>query len=201
MRFHWAFVAYPNPETHSHLEPQPIERDTVLYSGDYFKLLLEPLTECYAYFLYDSKEELKILFPYNQDQFETDWEVGEQYYIPKGRNWYRLDETTGQEKLHLLVSRERLIDLERLIDSFRAAGKDEKEALGLKVLNKLNEVRKRLRMHRTIVDRPEPIAGTMRGGDEEEVPTTMPPLVDVAKYAKVVEADTFYSKTLVITHQ
>jgi len=202
LRFHWAFVAYPNPDTRPLYKPQVIERDTVLYSGDYFKLLVKPLTECYAYvFWYDSKKELKVLFPYTSDQFENDWKMNKQYNIPKGRDWYQLDQRKGQEELHLLVSRERLLDLEQSVDLYVAAGEEEKDALTLKVLNEIREVKKRFRMHRRFAERPAMIAGTIRGPLEEEKPTMMPPLIDIAKFAKEFEGETFYSKTLVIKHK
>lgn len=202
LRFHWAFVAYPNPDTRPLYKPQVIERDTVLFSGDYFKLLVKPLTECYAYvFWYDSNKELKVLFPYTSDQFENDWKMNKQYNIPKGRDWYQLDQRKGQEELHLLVSRERLLDLEQLLDSYVAAGGEEKDALTLKVLNEIREVKKRFRMHKKFVERPAVIAGAIRDPLEEEKPTMMLPTIDIAKFAKEFEGETFYSKTLVIKHK
>ncbi len=199
--FHWAFVAYPKPESLAVYTPRIIDRDTVLYSGDYFKLFVRPLTECYAYvFWHDSKKELKILFPYTPDQFDTDWEVDKPYHIPKGDDWFQLDEIGGREELHLLVSGERLFELERLVTLFQAAGRDEKDASKLKLLNELRVVKKRFHTRRTFAERPAAIAGTVRSGDEEE-PLKIPPLLDISGYAKEIQASTFYSKTLVIKHK
>lgn len=190
LQFYWAFVAYSNPDVRPPSKAIVIERDTVLYSGDYFRLLVRPVRECYAYvFWYDSRKDLKILFPYTLDQFDKDWSSNELYYIPGGREWFQLDEMKGQEELHLLVSRERLLGLEQLLDSFTAAAGEGKDSLKMKVLNEIRETKRRFRTHKTFAERPTTIAGTVRDP------------FDIAKYAKEIKGERFYSKTVVIKHK
>ncbi len=202
LRFHWAFVAYPNPDSRPLYRPVIIDRDTILYSGDYFKLFVKPLTECYAYvFWHDSRKELKVLFPYNLGQFDDDWEVDKQYCIPKGRDWYQLDQRRGQEELHMLVSRKRLLGLERLLDSYASAEERTRKVLKLRVLNEIRELKKRFRTHKSYAERPATIAGTIRDPFERETPAVTWRSLDIAKYAKAVEGETFFSKTVIIKHK
>ncbi|MFQ5797928.1 MAG: DUF4384 domain-containing protein [Bacteroidota bacterium] len=197
--FKWAFVGVLDPSGRKKVVP--IQRDTVLASGDQFKLYVQPvITNCYVYMIwYDSKKDLHMMFPYDFEQFSTDWVEGKNYYIPKGREWYELDENKGREVLYLLAAKDRLKELEELLKQYASASGDEKEVAKARVLNELRDVRKRFRKHTTLTEKPAIIAGNVRGSGG--VGVSAPTMVRVTQFAIQVDANTFFSKTIIIQHK
>ena len=196
--FKWAFVGVLDPSGRK--KTVRIQHDTVLTSGDQFKLYVQPVTKCYVYMIwYDSQKELHTMFPYDFEQFETDWVVGKNYIIPKGREWYELDENKGREVLYLIAARERLKELEEFLKQYESASGDRKEVAKARVLNELRDVRKRFRRYATHAEKPVQIAGNVRGGGEPGVKPPRP--VDVTQFALQVDANTFFSKTISIQHK
>ncbi len=198
LSFKWAFVGVLDPS--GRRKVVSIQRDTIMVSGDQFKLYVEPVVECYVYVIwYDSKKDLHMMFPYDFEQFSEDWEEGKNYFIPKGREWYALDENKGREVLYLLAAKDRLKELEELVALYTAASDDEKEIAKAKVLNELRNIRKRFRKHASFAEKPVSIAGNVRGSNEADI--TVPALIDVTQYATQVDANTFFSKTITIQHK
>ncbi|MEE9288036.1 MAG: DUF4384 domain-containing protein, partial [Bacteroidota bacterium] len=177
-----------------------IQHDTVLTSGDQFKLYVQPVVKCYVYLIwYDSRKDLQMMLPYDFKQFSTDWKNGKNYFIPKGREWYELDENKGREVLYLLASKERLSGLEDLLESYVTASDDKKEVAKAKVLSELRDTRRRFRKYTAYAEKPAIIAGNVRGTGETGVTTQTS--VDVTQFAVRVDANTFFSKTVVIQHK
>ncbi|MEE9225028.1 MAG: DUF4384 domain-containing protein [Bacteroidota bacterium] len=198
VRFKWAFVGVLDPSGRKKVVS--IGRDTVLASGDQFKLYVQPVTNCYVYMIwYDSKKDLHMMFPYDFEQFSTDWVEGKNYYIPKGREWYELDENKGREVLYLLAAKDRLKELEKLLEQYATAPADEKEVAKARVLNEVRNVRKRFRKHTTFAEKPVIIAGNVRGTGG--VGISAPTMVKLTQFAVQVEANTFFSKTIIIQHK
>lgn len=196
--FKWAFVSVL--DLNGKKKVVPIQRDTVLSTGDRFRLYVQPVTKCYVYILwYDSKRELHTMFPYDFGQFETDWVEGKNYYIPKAREWYELDANKGREVLYLLAAKDRLKELESFLKQYASASGDDKEVARARVLNEVRDVRKRYRRHATLAEKPVTIAGNVRGSGEAGV--TALAQVDVTQFAVQVDADAFFSKTITIDHK
>lgn len=99
-------------------EFKPLTEGSVLYSGDVYKIIFTPTTDCYVYiFQLDSANKIYQLFPMENFAGMTinnlnPVERGNTYYIPaKGRS-FQLDHQSGIEKLYFLASRQRDIALE-----------------------------------------------------------------------------------------
>lgn len=176
----------------------PITRDTVLKTGDKLKMVVELQKGCIVYVIYQSSTgEISMLFPYNLTQFTADYATGKNYYIPKGRSPFTLDNNLGKETFYLLASSHRLTELESRFEKYKAAKDAKKSNLGKEVLTEIRNLKKRFRTFATIAERPISIGGNVRGspgtGDVQRP--------DVASIAMEIWANNFYSKTFTIDHQ
>ena len=192
--FKWGFGALTGPAKTF----VPISRDTMLRSGDELKMYVELVRECYVYVIYEGpKGELSLFFPYSFQQFATDYEVGKNYYVPKGRTWLTFDKTTGKEKFYVLAANVRLTQLEALIGSYQSADKDKKPAIAASVISEIRDVRKQFRSFSTLAEKPVTIGGNIRGVGEAEVARRP----DVSTIATAITANNFYAKTFTIDHR
>ena len=92
--FEWGFGALSGSGKDPKLAS--ITRDTALKSGDRVKMIVKLMQECFVYVLHeDPGGDIELRFPYDLRQFSTDYKVGKNYYIPKGRTWFQLDEKVG----------------------------------------------------------------------------------------------------------
>lgn len=176
----------------------PINRDTVLKTGDELKMVVELKKSCFVYVVYqNSSGEISMLFPYEVSQFSTDYKTAKNYYIPKGRTWFKLDSNTGRETIYLLASVQRLSDLESLLSKYKDTTGTKKAELAKEIIGEIRNVRKRFRTFTTYAERPISIGGNVRGvtgPDEKE-------RFDVASIAQEISANNFYGKTFTIDHQ
>jgi hypothetical protein len=180
------------------LVPVPITRDTVLKSGDEIKMMVKLTKGCYVYLVhYGSTGEIDLLFPYSTGQFQTDYTLDKNYYVPKGRNWSALDKNTGKEIFFLVASTERLLDLEVKLGNYFSADPADRKPLAADVVSEIRGVRKRYSTFATLAEKPLAIGGNIRGTGKTE--TVRRP--DVATIATQISANNFYSKTITIDHQ
>jgi len=192
--FNWAFGALLGKSR----TMVSITHDTTLKSGEEIKMMVKLTKECYVYLVHqDSKGEIELLFPYKIQQFQTDYTVDKNYYVPKGRNWSALDKNTGKEVFFLLASAERLLDLEVKFGNYFSADASKKQTLAGDIVSEIRSVRKRYSNFATIAEKPLAIGGNIRG--TEKVEGTRRP--DVANIAIQITANNFYSKTITIDHQ
>lgn len=194
INYKWSFVAKVGPANERKLAM--VTRDTVLRTGDEFKMMVNLQKKCYVYVIYkSSSNELSLLFP---TSFEAVAELEKNYYIPKGRSWFKLDNTTGTETFYILASLERLTDLEQQMNNYLAANKEQQKELGTAVIAGIKEIKKRYRSYATLAERPISIAGNVRGTKKEELNIEK---FDVANLATEISANNFYSKTITIEHK
>jgi len=113
----------------------------------------------------------------------VDYPPAKLYEIPPADGWFRLNEQVGRETFYLVASAQRLLDLEKLLDTYAAAQPAEQPQVATNVLT---ELRNLIKQHRSSVPpgRPVPIAGNMRRGIE----------------GLEITASNFYSKTFTIEH-
>jgi len=193
--FDWAFGVMSKKGKNP--EPVPITRDTALNSGDEMKMMVRLTKDCFVYVLYyDSEGAIHLLFPYEFRQFETDYTLDKNYYVPKGRMWMRLDQKTGKEKFFLLASSTRLLNLETKLGDYSSASPEQKQQRASDVVTEIREVRKSYASFATLAEKPLTIGGNIRG--DSLVVVRRP---DVADIATGIEAKNFYSKTFTIDHQ
>ena len=113
VKIHWAFGALTGAG--SKRELVRIERDTALKTGDQLKMMVELKSMCFVYLIYHgSNNEIQLLFPNTLKQFNADYRIAQQYYIPRRDLWFALDERTGLETFYLLVSKTRSVSYTHL---------------------------------------------------------------------------------------
>lgn len=194
--FRWAFGAMVGPKNDRRLVA--ITRDTKLTTGDQLKMLVELQKKCFVYVIYHTRQdEVHLLFPYDIQQFATEYILFKKYYIPQGNMWFELDENIGSETFYLLASAQRLIKLEALFKTHASADPVKKHELAKQILAEIRTIKRRYRKFTTIAERPVPIGGTVRGTTKEEK-TRCP---DIDPIAAEVSASTFYSRTFTIDHR
>ena len=192
--FDWAFGALVG----TNKTMVPITRDTVLKNGEEIKMMVKPTKDCYVYVVHQGSEgEIDLLFPYEIRQFQTDYTVDKNYYIPKGRNWSALDNNTGKEIFFLIASAERLLDLEVKLGNYFSADESKRQPLAVDIVSEIRNVRKHYSTYATIAEKPLTIGGNIRGTDKVEGARRP----DVAALATQISAKNFYSKTITIDHQ
>lgn len=194
--FRWAFGALVGAGNDRSLTT--VDRDMVLKSGDELKMLVVPQTQCFVYVIHHSDDgEMKMLFPYSLDQFDSDYELNQSYYIPRGDEWFALDKTVGRETFYLIASSQRLTDLEGLITSYESAGKENRPEVAKQVVAEIQKVKRQNRQLATAAERPVTIGGNVRGLAKPQG-TGVP---DVADIAVEITGTDFYAKTFSIEHQ
>jgi Domain of unknown function (DUF4384) len=197
IQYNWAFVARGGNPGNRRIGV--VTKDTSLKTGDEFKLFVNLVKPAFIYVIHKSSaNELSLLFPYDSAMFEKDYKLDKNYYIPKGREWYRLDKNTGTETFYVLASSERLTDLENDLHAYFKSATDKKPDAALFVVNEIKDIKKRFRTFATIAERPISIAGNVRG---EKQPAVDPERVDIAQFASEILADNFFSKTISIDHK
>ena len=153
----------------------PIKEDLKLKTGDQLKMFVELRKPCFVYVIHHgARGEIQRLFPYDMQQFTTDYQTSKTYEIPPNEAWFRINEQTGLETFYLVASAQRLTDLEQLLATYTAAPSSEQPQAATNILA---ELRNLLKQHRASMKpgRPVPIAGNMRKG-VEGVEITVPQL-------------------------
>ena len=161
-----------------------IREDMTLKTGDQLKMFVELRKPCFVYVIHHGAQgEVQLLFPYNTQQFTADYQPAKLYEIPPADGWFRLNEQVGRETFYLVASAQRLLDLEKLLDTYAAAKPAEQPQVATNILT---ELRNLIKQHHSSVPpgRPVPIAGNMRRGVE----------------GREITASNFYSKTFTIEH-
>jgi hypothetical protein len=194
--FQWAFCALGKADTGPQLSV--ITRDTTLKSGDKIKFFVKLEPSVYLYLIYRSSQgEIRVLFPYRFNQLDDNHTLSGKHYIPQDRQWFELDDHTGEEKFYLLAAASRLFGLEDLINQYENADKAKKSALTEKITAEIRNLRKRHLKFKTYTEKPVTIIGNLRGTEE----SASPPTRDIADFAVEISTTTFFSRTYTIDHQ
>jgi hypothetical protein len=195
VKFQWAFGALKKANGSKF---EAVTKDTDLKTGDPIKFLLKVNTHCFVYLIYRSSQGgLSVLFPHRFKLQSAEYTIAGNHYIPKGDQWFELDDYTGEERFYLLASVERLLDLEARINDYESADASKKPPLAKTILSEIRKLRKQHLKFKTYAERPVNIIGNLRGTEKAE--TAGPH--DIAKFAVEISADTFYSRTFTIDHK
>ena len=162
--FVWAFEAFVAEGKVT--KQVPIKEDMQLKTDDQLKMFVELRKPCFVYVIHHgARGEIQRLFPYDIQQFTTDYQTSKIYEIPPNDGWFRINEQAGLETFYLVASAQRLTDLEQLLATYAAAPPAEQPQAATHILA---ELRNLLKQHRASVKpgRPVPIAGNMRKGIE-----------------------------------
>ena len=194
LRFRWALVGAK--KSAKDWKIFSVRKDTALKTGDNLMFYFEPSSACYVYlFLHDSQGKIHLLLPSSSEKMSTPLSTAERYFVPQRGSGMELDENLGDETFFLIVSSDRLKNLE-------AAYKEiETDYAGTRKM--LNEIRLVLKKGAGISGFaavvPESMGGTLRGigSDLQKVLGK----IDFEKYAFGIHSNNLYTKKIVIEHR
>ena len=130
--FSWAFFLKSED---GQVKSLAFETPEPVVGGELLRIYLELHERSFVYlYLFDSREDLYLVFPANGSFYNGDVSAGYKSYIPSGRAWFSLDDLKGTERFYLLASSKQLTELEKLTDRFLAAGD---QSLKLQLLEKI----------------------------------------------------------------
>ncbi|MEM5786140.1 MAG: DUF4384 domain-containing protein [Syntrophobacteraceae bacterium] len=196
VKFRWAFGAMVGNSSAPRAER--VSGDTILNSGDKLRVMIELRKKCFVYLIHlNSQGEITMLFPYNLKQFDTDYEPGRRYYVPKGEAWFQLDTRTGKEIFNLIASDQRLLDIEYLYDMYVSAGPLKKPELAERMASEIGSLR---RQYQVSGGQAEVLARNEAEHRGFERATGADPL-DIAGLAMDVSFNNLYSKTITVEHR
>ena len=97
IRFSWAFGAVIAGDGSRQLVN--VDGGQGLNKNDQFKFKLTLKSRCYVYLIYhDGEGDVQLLFPRHLEQFDDDYQVSRDYFVPQGDLWFTLD---GEGRLFL----------------------------------------------------------------------------------------------------
>jgi hypothetical protein len=190
VKLRWAFGAIAGPAGDRKF--LRITDDVTLRSGDEIQMFVSPVTACFIYVLHeDPAGEMTVLFPDQLPVFPPAYGPGQRFYVPAEKAWLQLDATTGIERIYLVVSPQRLTQLETLLKSSATA--TDPKARRSQVVGELARLTKQTSTRWS--ERPATIGGQIRG-----VPTK-PVYPNLAEHAVEITAPGFFSRVFVIEHR
>ncbi len=197
--FRWAFVAVTAENGGDSVTP--IVKDTVLKTGDRFKILVAPEEGTYVYLIYrSSQNDLYLLYPARPMAYDNPDAARAAATLPPGGQWFKLDAHPGEEVFFLIAAGRRESALEDLLQYHEAAGtKTERTAAAEQVLDEIRRLRWENRGFKSIAERPTAVMGQLRG--LKKPPEIDTAALDIAKHAFRIEAEGFYSRTFTIDHR
>jgi hypothetical protein len=183
--FNWAFM-YKNVVPESEIK---FLQDGTTWNLSYgqYQFFLQPEKNAFIYaFCYNPDErKLSILFPENFDFFREEYTQTYFYYVPgNGNEWIVINKEISSLIFYLIVSSNRLYDLEKAVEELQHSSLDKKNYAQNKLLEKI----KYLLLSQKENDNcelPAPFAGTIRD-DFQPIKKT------------VVSAKNYYGKTIIL---
>lgn len=175
--------------------PISISPETTLRTGDKIKMYLKTVNDCFFYLFYHNPEgQLQLIFP---DSLPSEALAGgTQLTVPEGDQWFELDEQTGMETFHVLVSPTRLRSIEILYEDYRQHLSEEGSSAA-RIISAIERLRSQQRPLTSKAERPLSIGGTIRGASGKGSETTEKRL---DKLAENIVTDNVFCRTYTIEH-
>ncbi len=193
--FRWAFGALTGPQDDRELIP--VTKDTVLYSGDQFKIMIELQSECYVYVIFKgSKEEVLLLFPEQLYLPEKPLRINQEIFLPNKELWFALDDQAGTEKIFLLASTTPLVKLEKLLKIYESSVPKIRPEVTEEILQFIENSRKQHKQLTAVAEKPIQIGGTFRNVSKSELSH-----LDISTFAIKITEDDFFGRTFTIEHR
>ncbi len=181
----WAFVRQADAASGKVLD---FSTQPVIRAGDRIRIYFEQTTPGYVYiFLLGSDKELTLIHPQDfSNGGSASWKGIRA--VPGTGEWLEVDNIKGVEEFSIIVSAERLTELERLTDAYLKGGGADQKA---KVLDCLKSLKRTRGGNTAAAEKGVPFAGTFQTRSAEKI----------IGNAVVVTAEEFYSKTLRLRHE
>ena len=164
----WVMAGIPQETDPS--RPISVAPEARLRSGDRIKMYLNTRNPCFFYLFHQGPDgRLRLLFPASLPSPEL--AGGTRLTVPQGEQWFELDEQTGTENFHVLVSATPLEAIETLYRDYlqRAAGNGSSAE---QLLSPIEQLGKQQRPLTSDAERPLSIGGTIRGAADPNTETT-----------------------------
>jgi hypothetical protein len=176
-------------------EPISISPEARMNSGDRIKMYLSTRSKCFFYLFHQTPEgELHLLFPATLPS--QGLPGGTRITVPQGAQWFELDEQTGTETFHVLVSPTPLDTIETLYQDYLQHTDRNGSTLAL-LLSAFEQLRHQQRPLTSKAERPLSIGGTIRGASE---PKAEPTGVQLDRLAEDIETRSVFCRTYTIEH-
>lgn len=193
--FLWSFAALTGPQDDRKFIP--ITKDTVLYSGDQFKMMIELQSECYVYVIFKgSQEEILLLFPEQLYLPEKPPRINQEIFLPNKELWFALDDQVGTEKIFLLASTTPLVKLEKLLKTYESSVPELRPEVTERILQFIENSRKQHKQLTAVAEKPIQIGGTFRNANKSELSH-----LDISDFAIEITEDEFFGRTFTIEHR
>jgi len=175
--------------------PVSISTDARMNSGDRIKMYLSTRRKCFFYLFHQSPEGgLKLLFPATLPS--QGLPGGTRLTVPQGEQWFELDEQTGTETFHVLVSPTPLETIETLYQDYMQHADRNGSTLAL-LLSAFEQLRQQQRPLTSKAERPLSIGGTIRGASEPKAETTE---AQLDRLAEEIATRNVFCRTYTIEH-
>lgn len=191
----WAFVAITGAENQRKL--MPVTSDSVLYSGDKFKLMFEARETLFVYIIFAGSEgEIVLLHPTTLKSEIRPSAINRRVFIPNERDWFTLDQKTGTETLYLLASSSPLAELESQLERYDSASRKDSKEIVQTIVNLIEKQEMLSQPLTAAAEKPLLIGGTIRSLSEQHVTKE-----DVNKFAEKIAVNDIFVRTYTIDHR
>jgi hypothetical protein len=150
--------------------PISISPEATLRTGDKIKMYLKAAHKCFFYLFYHNPDgQLRLIYP---DSLPSEGLAsGTQLTVPQGDQWFELDEQTGTETFHVLVSPTPLRSIETLYENYMQHA-PENGYPAARIITAIERLRTQQRPLTSKAERPLSIGGTIRGSSKTGAETT-----------------------------
>jgi len=172
-----------------------VDDNPFLNKNDRFRVYFEPVKNAYIYlYMLDSAGDLFNIFPDDFNLFDDNYAESKGFMLPDYSSSYGFDPGSGEEKFYLVVSNNRLKELEIVTRKYtnvfnNNSSSNKVRKYKMEILKEITSlIRKNTGEIVSIAEKPMPIAGGIKaiGGDSVIVTE--------------ISAESFYSKTFKINH-
>jgi hypothetical protein len=189
----WVMAGLEKDADPSH--PISISPETTLRTGDKIKMYLNAVNKCFFYLFYHNPEgRLQLIYPASLPSAAL--AGGTRLTVPQGDQWFELDEQTGTETFHVLVSPTPLRSIETLYEDYRRHA-SENGASAARLITAIDRLRNQQRPLTSKAERPLSIGGTIRGVPDTDA-ETMENRLD--RLAENIATATVFCRTYTIEH-
>lgn len=175
--------------------PISISPEATLRTGDKIKMYLKAVHRCFFYLFYHNPEgQLRLIYP---DSLPSEGLAsGTQLTVPQGDRWFELDEQTGTETFHVLVSPTPLHSIETLYEDYRKRASENGHSAA-RIIRAIERLRNQQRPLTSKAERPLSIGGTIRGASNTGVETMKDRLDRLAENITIANV---FCRTYTIEH-
>ncbi len=175
--------------------PISISPAATLRTGDKIKMYLNAVNKCFFYLFYQNPEgQLQLIYP---DSLPAEaLASGTRLTVPPGDQWFELDDQTGMETFHVLVSPTPLTSIETLYEDYRQQASDNGDS-AVRIVSAIERLHNQQRPLTSKAERPLPIGGTIRGAFDKDTEATE---IHLEHLAENIVTSNFFCRTYKIEH-